>query len=128
MLPIPDDQRPGTGQVPESFEGPLGLAVLVDGDSHDHKNETQEHQGFFQVSQGQVDDPAGHQEEKHGFPGHFQRNRQDSPLPRGREFVVPFRLQAPGCFRLGKAADGVKVEVFHRSSKGLKSNGRKEMV
>jgi hypothetical protein len=114
LLAIPDDQGAGAGQVPESLESPLGLTVLVDGDAHDHENETQEHQGFFQLSHPQVEGPAGDQKQEHGFPGHFQHNGPDATLLSGREFVVSLLFQAPGGFHVREAGDGVKVEVFHR--------------
>ena len=33
------DQGPGAGQVAQGVEGPLGPALLDDGDAHDHEDE-----------------------------------------------------------------------------------------
>ena len=73
-LPVANDQRAGTRQVPERLQNALCARFLNHGDHDGEVGENEEDHSFPPVAERQVDDPAGDEQRDHGLAQHLEHN------------------------------------------------------
>ncbi len=73
-LAAPDDQRAGTGKVPQSFQRAFGPALLDKADPDDQTYGADQQEGFPEVAEQELVDLASDQEQDHGLPDQFKRD------------------------------------------------------
>ncbi len=91
----PDHERAGARQVPERFQGPFGLPLLVEGDAHDDEDKPQQHQRLPDLARQKIDQAAGQKKQEHRLPDNLPGDAPDPALPGGGKLVVAVFRKAP---------------------------------
>ena len=103
---VADHERARARHVPQGFQSPLRLVFLIDRNRHDEGHEAEEHQRLLRVSQDDIDQTAGTEEEEDGIFRDFEGDAEKSGAFGRGKFVVPFAAQARGGFVCREALDG----------------------
>ena len=104
LLPVPDDKGARARQIAQRIERPLGLALLVQRDAHDHEDEPEQHERFLHVAQKQIDRAAADEEQEHRLAHDARGDGEDAAPLRGRKLVVSVAPEPPDSFLFCKTA------------------------
>jgi hypothetical protein len=103
FLAVADDEGTRRRQIAQGLQGPLGLALLGQGDADDHEDESKQEQGLRQVAQYQVDTPGDQQHEEHGLGHHLAHDGEEGLGGTAGQQVGTLRRQAALGFGLAEA-------------------------
>ena len=109
-----DHQRARAGKIAQRLQRPLGLALLVQRQSHDDEDEAQQHQRLAGIAQQQVHGSASDQQQKNRFAHHRESDGEQAAGFCGGQLVVSVLRQAARGFVLGQARDprsGLEIHV-----------------
>ncbi len=104
---VTDDKRARACKIAQGVEDAFGSAFLKNGDQHREVREGEQHHGFCEIADREIDDSAGDQEQQHRLAQHVEKDAQHIAFALARQVVEPFLPKASLRFGLAKprAAD-----------------------
>ena len=102
---VANHQGPRAGHVAQRLENPLATQLLHHGDRHRDGGEDQQHQGFSEIAQDEIDDAGAEQQREHRLAQHITDDAQERPMVGFGKVVETFGAQPDLCFCFRQAAD-----------------------
>ena len=100
---VANDQGPRAGHVAQRVEDALAAQLLHHGDRYRDGGKDQQHEGFSEIAQDEIDDAGAEQQREHRLAQHVADNAQERPVIGFGEIVEAFGTQTGLCLRFGQA-------------------------
>ena len=93
-LPTAQHQRTRAGEFAQGLQRALAAPLLHKADRHHDEHKAQQHQRFLRVAQYQVEQAAGHQQQKHRFGHHLDQQVPEAARTGDRQLIRALARQA----------------------------------